>query len=71
MLQVSKDKGLKIIFEDPSIIVIDKDPGLLSIATDKEKERTAFRIVSDQMKLTDPRPGSLWFTVLTGMPREY
>jgi 23S rRNA pseudouridine1911/1915/1917 synthase len=54
VLQVSKDKGLKIIFEDPAIIVIDKDPGLLSIATDKEKERTAFRIVSDQMKLTDP-----------------
>jgi 23S rRNA pseudouridine1911/1915/1917 synthase len=55
VLQVSKDKGLKIIFEDPSIIVIDKDSGLLSIATDKEKERTAFRILSDQMKLTDPK----------------
>jgi 23S rRNA pseudouridine1911/1915/1917 synthase len=54
VIQVSKDKGLKIIFEDPSIIVIDKDPGLLSIATDKEKERTAFRILSDQLKLTNP-----------------
>jgi 23S rRNA pseudouridine1911/1915/1917 synthase len=55
VLQVTKDKGLKIIFEDPSVIVIDKDPGLLSIATDKEKERTAYRILSDQLKLTDPK----------------
>jgi 23S rRNA pseudouridine1911/1915/1917 synthase len=54
VIQVSKDKGLKIIFEDPFIIVIDKEHGLLSIATDKEKERTAFRIVSDQLKITDP-----------------
>jgi 23S rRNA pseudouridine1911/1915/1917 synthase len=54
VLQISKDKGLKIIFEDPSLVVIDKEPGLLSIATDKEKERTAFRILSDQLKITDP-----------------
>ena len=54
VIQVSHVKGLKIIFEDSSLIVIDKEPGLLSIATDKEKERTAFRILSDQLKQTDP-----------------
>jgi 23S rRNA pseudouridine1911/1915/1917 synthase len=54
VIQKSHVKGLKIIFEDPSLIVIDKEPGLLSIATDKEKERTAFRIVSDRLKQTDP-----------------
>ena len=53
VIQVSRVKGLKIIFEDPYLIVIDKEPGLLSIATDKEKEHTAFRILSDQLKLAD------------------
>jgi len=43
-------RGLKIVFEDPYLIVIDKSPGLLSIATDKEKERTAYRILSDSAK---------------------
>jgi 23S rRNA pseudouridine1911/1915/1917 synthase len=48
--QKSAFKGLKIVFEDPYLIVIDKSPGLLSIATDKEKERTAYRILSDAAK---------------------
>jgi 23S rRNA pseudouridine1911/1915/1917 synthase len=54
VLQVEKGKGLKVVFEDPYIIVVEKQAGLLSIATDKEKDRTAFRILSDQMKVTDP-----------------
>jgi 23S rRNA pseudouridine1911/1915/1917 synthase len=54
VLQVEKGKGLKVVFEDPYIIVIEKQAGLLSIATDKEKDRTAFRILSDQMKVSDP-----------------
>jgi 23S rRNA pseudouridine1911/1915/1917 synthase len=48
--QKSTFKGLRIVFEDPHLIVIDKSPGLLSIATDKEKERTAYRILSDAAK---------------------
>lgn len=48
-------QGLRIVFEDPFLIVVDKPPGLLSIATDKEKERTAYRILSDQLKTIDPR----------------
>ncbi|HNY65034.1 MAG TPA: RluA family pseudouridine synthase [Deltaproteobacteria bacterium] len=48
--QKSLLKGLKIVFEDPWLIVVDKAPGLLSIATDKEKERTAYRILSDSTK---------------------
>lgn len=48
-------KGLRIVFEDPYLIVIEKQPGLLSIATDKEQERTAYRILSDQVKKIDPK----------------
>jgi len=55
VLQDRPAHGLKIVFEDPYLIVVDKPPGLLSIATDKEKERTAYRILSDQLKNIDPR----------------
>src|SRR5690606_21360394 len=33
--------GMEILYEDKDIIVINKDAGLLSIATEKEKHRTA------------------------------
>ena len=55
VLQDRPAHGLKIVFEDPYLIVVDKPPGLLSIATDKEKERTAYRILSDQLQNIDPR----------------
>ena len=41
---------LKIIYEDDELIAIDKPSGLLSISNSKEKEITAFRIVSDYIK---------------------
>ena len=34
--------GIKICFEDASIIVIDKPANLLSIATETEQEKTAY-----------------------------
>lgn len=37
----------KILLEDEDIIAIDKPSGLLSVATDREKGKTAFRMVSD------------------------
>jgi 23S rRNA pseudouridine1911/1915/1917 synthase len=55
VLQRDKHKDIKVVFEDPYIVVIEKQPGMLSIATDKEKERTAFRILSDQVKKIDPK----------------
>jgi 23S rRNA pseudouridine1911/1915/1917 synthase len=53
--QGSPQKGLSILYEDASVIVVEKKAGLLSIATDREKERTAYRILSDQAKEADPR----------------
>lgn len=47
--------GMKIVYEDEAIIVIDKPPGLLSIATDDEKERTAYHLLTDHVKGRDPR----------------
>ncbi|WP_077616545.1 RluA family pseudouridine synthase [Caenibacillus caldisaponilyticus] len=35
--------GLRILYEDDDLIVVDKASGLLTIASDKEKERTAYR----------------------------
>lgn len=37
--------GLKILYEDPHLVVIDKPAGLLSVATPKEKKLTAHAIL--------------------------
>ncbi len=55
VLQGSQHKGLKIVFEDAGIVVVEKPHGLLSIATDKEKDRTVYRILSDQAKKIHPK----------------
>ena len=43
----------KILHEDAQIIVVDKPSGMLSIATEKEKLRTVYRMVSDYLKTKD------------------
>ncbi len=55
VLQRGRQRGLKVVFEDPHIIIIEKEPGMLSIATDKEDERTAYRMLSDQLKRLNPK----------------
>lgn len=45
-----EDYKLDIIYEDSDLIAIDKPAGLLSISNSKEKELTAFRLVSDHIK---------------------
>lgn len=42
--------GLRIVHEDADLIVVDKPPGLLSIATEHERERTAYAIVTDYVR---------------------
>lgn len=46
---------LNIVFEDDHLIVIDKMSGLLSMATDRVKEQTAYHILSEYVKRTNPR----------------
>ncbi|KGK91053.1 pseudouridylate synthase [Desulfosporosinus sp. HMP52] len=48
-------EGLNIVYEDPYLIIIEKQAGLLSIATDSEKEQTAYSILSDHVKKRDPK----------------
>ncbi|MEN2768193.1 RluA family pseudouridine synthase [Ornithinibacillus xuwenensis] len=47
--------GMEILFEDDSIIVIQKDAGLLSIATEKEKRQTALHQLMEHVRRDDPR----------------
>ena len=48
-------RGLKILFEDESLIVIDKDSGLLSMASETENINTAYSILSRRLKRKDPQ----------------
>lgn len=47
--------GLSILHEDDDVIVVHKDAGLLSIATEREKELTAYRQLSDHVRRADSR----------------
>ncbi len=44
-----KDK-LEILYEDKQLIAVVKPSGLLTIGTDKEKDKTLYRKVSDYVK---------------------
>lgn len=46
---------LSLIYEDDQIIAINKSAGLLSVATDKQEDMTAFRIVMNHMKKLDKK----------------
>lgn len=46
-------KNLPILFESDEIIVINKPSGLLSVASDTEKGRTAYRMVTDYVQQKD------------------
>jgi RluA family pseudouridine synthase len=43
-------KGLEIIFEDRDILVVNKPAGLLTMATDDEKTRTAYFALTDYVR---------------------
>jgi len=47
-------RNMKIVYEDEHIIVIDKNAGLLSMASDNEKYLTAYNILSNYVKLQKP-----------------
>lgn len=44
----------RILYEDGRILVIEKPAGLLSMASDKEKHRTAYRLATDYVRRADP-----------------
>jgi 23S rRNA pseudouridine1911/1915/1917 synthase len=46
--------GIRVFFEDADIIVIDKPPNLLSIASEAEQERTAYNQLTDHVRGGNP-----------------
>ena len=50
-----KHPMMRIVYEDPDLIVVDKAAGLLSMGTDTIKEKTAYRILSEYVKRHDMR----------------
>ena len=48
-----KNLSFPIIFEDEHILVVEKPSGLLTIATNKEKEKTLYHIVREYVKQTN------------------
>jgi RluA family pseudouridine synthase len=42
--------GIRIVYIDQAIVVIDKPAGLLAIGSEREKERTAHRLVNEHLK---------------------
>jgi 23S rRNA pseudouridine1911/1915/1917 synthase len=47
---------LRIVHEDPRVVVVDKPAGLLTIATERERQRTAYRLLRDHLAAR-ARPG--------------
>lgn len=52
--EISQYRGLTILFEDQFLIVINKQAGLLAMSTNKERDRTAYGILSDYVKKEKP-----------------
>ena len=48
-------RGLGLVHEDATIVVVDKHPGLLSMATERERVRTAYRLLWDYLAAQRPR----------------
>lgn len=57
-VQISREKGnrefhnrqLKIVYEDAYLIIVEKMNGLLSVNTDRQKERTAYHILNEYVQ---------------------
>jgi RluA family pseudouridine synthase len=43
-------KGLSVLYEDHDILVVDKADGLLTMGTEREKQKTAYFLLTDYVK---------------------
>ena len=55
--------GLPLVYEDESLLVIDKPHGLLTMATDSDRDRTAYHEIYEYVKRSSKRPGDRIFIV--------
>ena len=56
-------QGLTILYEDRDILVVNKVNGLLTISTEREREKTAYFLLTDYVKKGNPRSKSRIFIV--------
>lgn len=56
-------KGLTILYEDQHILVVDKMYGLLTMGTDREKEKTAYFLLNEYVKKGNGRSRNRVFIV--------
>lgn len=52
--KVFNNRRMKIVYEDDDIIVVEKGYGLLSMGNDKKPDNTAYSILRDYVKWTNP-----------------
>jgi len=55
--------GLTILHEDRDLIVVDKQPGLLTIATDDERSRTAYHVLTNYVRKGNSKSNERVFIV--------
>jgi 23S rRNA pseudouridine1911/1915/1917 synthase len=55
--------GIKVIYEDDAVIVVDKPAGLLTIASETEKTRTAYYQLNEYLRQKSPGAGERIFIV--------
>jgi 23S rRNA pseudouridine1911/1915/1917 synthase len=48
-------KGLGLVYQDAAVVVVDKPARLLTMATERERERTAYRLLWDYLAAQRPR----------------
>ena len=53
--ETSQYRGLTLLYDDQFLIVINKQAGLLSMASNKERDRTAYGILSEYVKKENPK----------------
>lgn len=46
--------GLTVVYSDDALVVVEKPPGMLTIATAREKERTVYAKLREHVKAEDP-----------------
>ena len=56
-------RGLSILYEDRDILVVDKMSGLLTVSTDKVREKTAYFLLNDYVRKGNSRSRNRIFIV--------
>jgi len=62
-------EGIKVLYEDQDIIVIDKSSGLLSVKANYETEKTAHHLLTNYVRKGNPK-AKIWLFVVHRLDRE-